>query len=328
MLAAVLAGVAVSIKSLFVAPPLLAALVLVRRRHGVRAAAALVGGAAAVAVLLAVPWGVGEVWHQYVELHLDAASEHRRRRERRVRVGAGAARERLLLAAGALAVVAAVARRRRRPDADGLVVGDLDLVRRRRRARPRARAPVRPAPDRARRSRRAARRPLPPAGRGARLVAGLLLAVSHGRGAEWRRTSPEPTPSEAAAVDLLRRIEPADAPVVTDEPALAWIAGRRIPGPLVDPSHVRIDAGHLTVDEVVDGHRGVRAPARCCCGPAASTSLPGLEARLDDFRPELTEAGTASSSTSALRPEGWTTVGIPPGAARRYRFGNGSWGWT
>ena len=52
--------------------------------------------------------------------------------------------------------------------------------------------------------------------------------------------------------------------MISDEPALGWLAGRTSPGSMVDLSFVRIEAGDLTTADVVaaaDGARGVRRAA-------------------------------------------------------------------
>ena len=73
VLAAVLLGVAVSVKSLLVAPAGLAVLWLIGRRRGWRPAVLVGVGAAGVLVLLALPWGLRAVWDQSILLHLQAA---------------------------------------------------------------------------------------------------------------------------------------------------------------------------------------------------------------------------------------------------------------
>lgn len=84
-------------------------------------------------------------------------------------------------------------------------------------------------------------------------------------------------------VDTLRRIEPERGLVISDEPTLSWMAGRASPGWLVDPSHVRIDAGHLTTAEVV---AAAREPDVCAVllWSGRLDGLPGLRASLDGYR--------------------------------------------
>jgi hypothetical protein len=74
--------------------------------------------------------------------------------------------------------------------------------------------------------------------------------------------------------------------VISDEPALAWFAGRTSPGSMVDPSYVRIAAGHLTTDGVV----AAAAEPRVCAvlfWTGRLDQLPHLRTRLPDHRPVL-----------------------------------------
>jgi hypothetical protein len=81
-------------------------------------------------------------------------------------------------------------------------------------------------------------------------VIALVLLPAHGDRVGWRLSQPQATPSQRAVVALLADIEPAEGLVITDEPTLGWLADRVSPGTLVDPSHVRIDAGQLTTGQV------------------------------------------------------------------------------
>jgi hypothetical protein len=111
----------------------------------------------------------------------------------------------------------------------------------------------------------------------------LLLAVPpHAERTGWRRTRPTATASEAAAIDVLRRVTPRDALVISDEPALAWFAGRTSPGSMVDPSYVRIQAGDLTTSDVVmAAHASDVCVVLLWSGRLAQ--LPGLRAALTDY---------------------------------------------
>ena len=59
-----------------------------------------------------------------------------------------------------------------------------------------------------------------------------------------------PSVEEGEAVAMLTAL-PEEAWIITDDQALAWMAERRVPGPLVDTSLARIAAGSLTTDAVV-----------------------------------------------------------------------------
>lgn len=56
---------------------------------------------------------------------------------------------------------------------------------------------------------------------------------------------------ELAAVERIRRLTRPDDFIVTDHPYLAFLAGRRVPPELVDPSEARLRSGDLTDAEVV-----------------------------------------------------------------------------
>lgn len=249
-----LLGVAIAIKSLLVAPAALALLVLVVRRRGRVAALEVLVAAAAVPILLSFLWGIDDVWEQFVALHLDA--RHPIALPRRAtslwhdvwRV------DRLLVAALAVGAVAALGRGGRgRALRDGShlalaawvwlagAVGVLLLH-----------APLFPQHLTA--------VVVPAALVVARLrppwwaLAGVaaILGAGHGAAVGWRTSPRELTPSQAAAVRLLEGIEPTAGLVITDEPTLLWLADRASPGQLVDPSHVRIDAGQLDAATVAD----------------------------------------------------------------------------
>jgi hypothetical protein len=83
------------------------------------------------------------------------------------------------------------------------------------------------------------------------LVAAVVLApwyVAHARPLLWPEGYDR---DEAGAVDALTRL-PGDGLVVTDEPGLAWRAGRRVPGRFVDASIKRIEQGQITTGALAD----------------------------------------------------------------------------
>lgn len=284
---AVLLGVAVAVKSLFVAPAALAALWLVARRRGWRAALAVGAGATAVLLLLALPWGLGAVWDQYVRLHLDVGGQPDLGANADLLLRALRHRDRLLLATGLVALGTVAWRRVRstsvpvRPERDLAVAAWIWLV---------ASVVVLLLHD-----------PLflqhltilvPPAAllvarhRPPAVVAVAILLVllpAHAHGAGWRASSPSPNPAEEAAIMLLRRVEPAGGLVISDEPALAWLAGRTSPGSVVDLSFVRIAAGDLVTADVVEA---AREPGVCAIlfWTGRLDQLPHLRAMLTDYR--------------------------------------------
>lgn len=60
---------------------------------------------------------------------------------------------------------------------------------------------------------------------------------------------------ERTVVREIDRLSTQDEWVITDEPYLAFLAGRMVPPPLVDPSDARIDGGLLTSDQAIAAFR-------------------------------------------------------------------------
>lgn len=71
--------------------------------------------------------------------------------------------------------------------------------------------------------------------------------------------------------------------MISDEPALAWLAGRTSPGSMVDLSFVRIAAGDLVTADVVEA---AREPGVCAIlfWTGRLDQLPHLRADLIDYR--------------------------------------------
>jgi 4-amino-4-deoxy-L-arabinose transferase-like glycosyltransferase len=284
----VLIGLAIGVKSLMAAPALLAVLWLLGRRGGARAVIGAVVGAAGVVLVVSLPWGLSEVWDQSVRLHLEARRAGVDLGDRLTLLRETAWRkDRLLVAvaaAGALTGLVRAARRQR----EGTTHRDITvalwvwtvasivvvlvhsplwtqhltmLV-----------VPVAVLVARHR----------PPVAVIVALV--LVLVAAHGEGAGWRLSQPRATPSQVAMVETLRRIEPEDGLVISDEPTLSWLADRAGPGWLVDTSHVRIDAGGLTTAEVA---AAARAPDVCAVllWSGRLDGLPGLHASIEGYRP-------------------------------------------
>jgi hypothetical protein len=285
--AAVLLGLALAVKSLFAGPGALAVLWLIGRRGGWRRAAVVAGAAVLLVIGLALPWGMGTVWDQYVGLHLQVREDVEVARNLTFVRNALRGYDRVLvllaIAAVATAVWRVVARRPRpvRSDRDLAVAlwlwcaaSALVLL---------LHAPlffqhltvvVPPAALLVARYR-------PPL---AVVAALLLLALpAHADRVGWRRTRPLATPSEVAVIDLLRSVEPRGSLVISDEPALGWLAGRTSPGSMVDLSYVRIQAGDLRTADVV---AAAGEPDVCAVlfWSGRLAQLPSLRRELVDYR--------------------------------------------
>jgi hypothetical protein len=103
-------------------------------------------------------------------------------------------------------------------------------------------------------------------------------------GAGWRASRRQPSPSEATVIDLLVRLAPADGLVISDEPALPWLAGRTSPGSMVDLSYVRIESGDLDADDLLAAAHRPGVCAVLIWTPRLA-QLPGQRAALEDYRP-------------------------------------------
>jgi len=313
VLTGVLGGAALAVKSLLVVPALLAAWVLLLRRHGPRPVAAATALAAAVVLAASLPWGVGSVWDQYAVLHLRASGAFDPAEHLSKVLERSWDNDRLLVLGLGLAVVVAacsagLARRSRR-------LGQLGrLGQPRRPHQPDGGAPSAQAARALEQSVwlwcaaavavLATSSPLqvhhttalavPLAAAVAVAVARHPLAVAALAGAAvlslpaqadrvgWRWSAPEVPAPEAAVVAALREIEPHDAAVVVDDPGLAWMAERAVPGGVVDPSFVVIAAGFLSAGDI----RSAAAEPGVCAVLLWSdrfASIPGLATSLDGF---------------------------------------------
>jgi hypothetical protein len=252
-------GAALCVKVL-VLPALIPVGVLLLSRRRSRDVAIAAGAAVVVGLVATAPWGFGRVWEQYIDYHRGSA---------RIASHAGAARklvttlverDSLVVAAGVLALATAALRRRpaRSPavpaDAPptrliglllaGWAVGvALVLVLEPAFWRPQLAELIPPL------ALLAAIRPAPPA---ALAIAAVVVApwyVAHVNPMLWPDRYDA---AEAAAVRDLRERVPDSAEVITDDPGLAWRAGRRVPGNLVDASIKRIEQGQITTTVIVD----------------------------------------------------------------------------
>jgi hypothetical protein len=253
-------GAALCVKVL-VLPALIPVGVLLLSRRRSRDVAIAAGAAVVVGLVATAPWGFGRVWEQYIDYHRGSA---------RIASHAGAARklvttlverDSLVVAAGVLALATA-ALRRGRPARSPAVPADapptrliglllagwavgvaLVLVLEPAFWRPQLAELIPPL------ALLAAIRPAPPA---ALAIAAVVVApwyVAHVNPMLWPDRYDA---AEAAAVRDLRERVPASAEVITDDPGLAWRAGRRVPGNLVDASIKRIEQGQITTTVIVD----------------------------------------------------------------------------
>jgi hypothetical protein len=272
-LVGVLAGAALSVKSLLVVPAVLAALVVLVNHRGRRDALGAGAIAAGVVLVAALPWGLAAVWEQSVAFHLDAREGFPVWANVRVVARAAWDFDRLLLAAGAIAVatvVAGVATTRasgasptttpaRSVPARGTVVlaNGIWLVGTAAVAAihsplfaHHATALIVPAAVLV-----ALARPWLPA----LVAAAALVLPGQASRVDWRAT-PEVSPGQESAIADLERLVPDGTTLITDGPGLGWWAGAATPPWLVDISHVRLDAGYLTAAEIEEA---AAAPDNC-----------------------------------------------------------------
>lgn len=249
--AGVLLGAALSVKSLLLAAGLPVAWVLLRNR---RHLAAAVGAAGILSFAVAVPWGLGNVWDQAFEYHLEAAGSRTPFPNLRKVFSTLGDRDLPLLLAGALGLVVVWAdrdRAERTPEpmssGAGLIVTWLaativvlalehplwrnhvaHLV-------PAAALLVGVAFDRLR----------APLFRRAVVAVALVAVPYHAVHLSELLWPAPPGPALAAARADLKALPPG-AQVISDDPGVVWRAGRRTPDDLVDTSILRIESRRLT----------------------------------------------------------------------------------
>ena len=252
--AGVLLGAALSVKSLLLAAGLPVAWALLpNRRHF----AAAVAAAGVLSLAVALPWGLGNVWDQAFEYHLEAAGSRTPLPNLRKVISTLGDRDLpLVLAVVAAAVLVAIRRRtasgfRTRTVGDRLgvpLVGAwllatiavlaaehplwrnhvAHLV-------PAAALLVAVAFDRLR----------PAAARGALVGLALVAVPYHAVHLSEVLWPAPPGPALATARADLRGLPPG-AQVISDDPGVVWRAGRRTPDDLVDTSMLRIESSRLT----------------------------------------------------------------------------------
>ena len=284
-----LAGAALAVKSLLVAPAIIAVLVVHGRRRGIREAAGVLAIAAGVVVALALPWGLAAVWEQYVAFHLDAREGWPLWSNTRLVARAAWRNDRVLVVAAVIGLVSVgVAASRTRPprrdtEAQGSVrrtvivamgvwlTGTAAVLT--------IHSPlfahhamtlVLPAAVLV-----ALARPWLPA----LVVSALLLLPGQADRVDWHATA-DPLPGQQRAIADLERLVPEGTTVITDGPGLAWWAGAAAPPWLVDISQVRLDTGYLTAAEIEEAAGAPDACAVLVWSPrlrALDLVLPGYE---------------------------------------------------
>lgn len=251
LLAGVLLGAALSVKSLLLAAGLPVAWVLLQNRRHLAAAVAAAG---ALSLAVAVPWGLGNVWDQAFEYHLEAAGSRTPFPNLRKAFSTVGDRDLPLLLAAALALVGNWSNRgrsdrtaRTSSTGAGLIVTWLvativvlalehplwrnhvaHLI-------PAAALLVGVAFDRFR----------APMFRRAVVAVALVALPYHVAHLSELLWPAQPGPALAAARADLRAL-PLGAQVISDDPGVVWRAGRRTPDDLVDTSILRIESRRLT----------------------------------------------------------------------------------
>jgi hypothetical protein len=248
--AGVMLGAALSVKSLLLAAGLPVAWVLLRNRRHLAAAVAAAG---VLSLVVAVPWGLGNVWDQAFEYHLEAAGSRTPFPNLRKVFSTLGDRDLPLALAAALGLVGVWADRDRERTARaassgaGLLVTWLvatvavlalehplwrnhvaHLV-------PAAALLVGMAFDRVR----------APLFRRAVVAVALVAAPYHAVHLSDLLWPASPGPALAAAHADLKALPPG-AQVISDDPGVVWRAGRRTPDDLVDTSILRIESRRLT----------------------------------------------------------------------------------
>jgi 4-amino-4-deoxy-L-arabinose transferase-like glycosyltransferase len=123
----------------------------------------------------------------------------------------------------------------------------------------------------------------------------VALFVVAGLYQEQRRLhrNDQPSPPELAwAVDAVRAVTREDETVVSDQPIVPFLAGRRQPGALVDTSNTRITGGGLTSGEVLAEIERVDPAAVVVA--RMLTTLPAVVGRLGELYPRRARCGEAT----------------------------------
>ena len=247
-------GATISVKALLAPVIVPVAIVLLAGR---RVAPILAGAATAIGfhLLLWLPWGVGNVWAQSYEYHLEVASDRTPGANLAKVLSTMGDRDAIILVAAALAVVAILTGRReaepvgeRRALSPDLLLGSwavatlVVLLTEHPMWRPHVSQLV-PALALLAARHRPSWRVL--------AVAGLVVLPYHVAHA-WPVLSPDPYRGSAAEAVALVRALPEGAMAISDDPGLVWRAGRRTPPDLVDASMLRIETGDLTSASIAE----------------------------------------------------------------------------
>jgi hypothetical protein len=283
-------GAALSVKSLLAGAALPVGLALLPNRRHLGTA---VAGATLVAVVTALPWGLGAVWDQAFRYHLEAAGSRTPLANLSKVVATLGDRDLPLLAGAIAAGLVALARRRR--DAVATSGTALSLVGAWLVATVVVLALEHPL------WRNHVAHLVPPVA--------LLVAAGAGRLANLRWSPPlalgvgialaalvphhvvhnagillpsAPAGAEAAAARDLAGL-PTGTWAISDEPGLVWRAGRRTPSDLVDTSVLRLDSGRITAASL---GRAAAKPQVCAVLVWSQRfgRLSDLPARLDGYQ--------------------------------------------
>jgi hypothetical protein len=245
-------GATISVKALLAPVILPVALVLIAGR---RIRPILAGAAASVTLHFALwlPWGVGNVWAQSYEYHLDVATDRTPGANARKVLSTLGDRDLLVVVAVALMIVAVLVGRRALPPAvearltspDTLLVAwligtTLVLLTEHPMWRPHVSQLVPALALLAVRHRPAT----------SVLVLALLIALPYQVVHAWPILHPAGFTGSADRVVQELAGLPDGALAISDDPGLVWRAGRRTPPDLVDTSILRIETGDLTAASV------------------------------------------------------------------------------
>ncbi len=280
-----LVGAGMATKSIFLLPVAAAVAWHFGWRRRWRGLAEAAGAAAVVGFLVTLPWGLGNVWEQFVAFHLDVPRERDPYRNFVDTVGRMWRRDSLFLVLAGSGILGALIRlgRRRWPagprlehvtmlvwlaaTAVFLLLG-VEMERGSYRFLWFFMAPAAVTFAIFR----------PPAVLVALTVlGGALLVPRHFHEDNRFLDEQKLGPTSQAIVAALEEL-PDGALVLSDDPGFAWIAGRHPPPPLVDVSWARIQSGDLTSDEVLAG----ALDPDVCAVLFHSARFDFLDPRLDD----------------------------------------------
>ncbi len=280
-----LVGAGMAVKSLFLLPVAVAVAWHYGWRREWRGLAEAAGAAAALGFLVSLPWGLGNVWEQFVAFHLDVPRERSPYRNFVDSVGRMWRRDSLFLALSVSALVGVLIRlaRRRWPDGPrphhvtmlvwlfataALLLFGVEMERGSYRFLIFFIAPAAVA--------FAIFRP-PVVLVVLTVVGGAMLVPRHFHEND-RYMDEQRLGSTGRSIVAALEALPDGALVIADEPGYAWIAGRHPPPPLVDVSWARIQSASLLSADVVAG----AALPETCAVLFQSARFDFLDARLGD----------------------------------------------